>query len=93
MSMDEPDEEWEEYTFSGFVPMILAGYRMSAARRAFPGLEKLTGSITEDVESEAADFLAWSEAHQHDEYPGRTGILYRSGNSRGLCRRDACGYE
>ena len=43
---------------------------MSAARRTFAGLEKLTQSITNDVESQAADFLAWSHAHEHDEYSG-----------------------
>jgi hypothetical protein len=70
MSVGEPDDEWEEYNFSGYVPLILAGYRMSAARRTFAGLEKLIQSITADVESQAADFLAWSRAHEHDEYPG-----------------------
>jgi hypothetical protein len=75
MSMDEPGEEWEEYTFSGFVPMILAGYRMSAARRTFSGLERLTASITKDVKSEAAQYLAWSEAHKHDEYPEEPGFF------------------
>jgi hypothetical protein len=69
MSMGDPDEEWEEYDFSGFVPMILAGYRMSAARRTFPGLEKLANSITNDVELEASEYLAWCEAHQHDKFP------------------------
>jgi hypothetical protein len=75
MNMGGLDEEWEEYIISGFVPMILAAYRMSVARRTFPGLEKLTESITKDVESEAADYLAWSEAHQHDEHPDEPGFF------------------
>lgn len=75
MSTAETDEEWEEYTLSGFVPMILAGYRMSAARRTFSGLERLAESITQGVESEAAQYLAWSESHKHDEYPGQPGFL------------------
>ena len=55
--------------------MYLAGYRMSAARRTFAGLEELTESVTRDVESEAADFLAWSEAHDHDDYPDEPGFF------------------
>jgi hypothetical protein len=67
--MGELDDEWREYTDSGFVPMILAGYRMSAVRRTFAGLEDLAKSITKDVESEAADLLAWSRAQENTYYP------------------------
>jgi hypothetical protein len=75
MSVGELDEEWEEYNFSGFVPMILAGYRMSAVRRTFPGLERLAKSVTNNVESESAKYLAWCEAHQHDKFPDEPGFF------------------
>lgn len=75
MSIDEPDEEWEEYNFSGFVPMILAGYRMSAARRTFPDLEELAENIVKDVKSEVADLIAWAKAHEHDTFPDHPEVL------------------
>ncbi|MGW5667029.1 hypothetical protein [Micromonospora sp. NPDC003776] len=74
MNIGEPEEEWEGYNFSGFVPMILAGYRMSAVWRALRGLERLTETIAADIQSEAADYLTWCEAHEHDEYPNEFGL-------------------
>lgn len=50
---DDWDEEW--YPVSGWVPLILAEYRMTAARRVLSVLEASIESMIKDVEAEAKD--------------------------------------
>lgn len=52
---DDWDEEW--YPVSGWVPMILAEYRITAARRALVDLKTLAENMIKDVETEAKDLM------------------------------------
>jgi hypothetical protein len=47
------DEEW--YPISGWVPMILAEYRLTATRHALAGIKVLVENIIRDAETEARD--------------------------------------
>jgi hypothetical protein len=65
---DYEAEDWYAYE-SGYVPFILAGYRMSAVHKSLPGLDRLADEVTEGIRGEAAGYLTWVQAHYGDADP------------------------